>query len=109
MLRIYGVPQMRKRLVLHGVRRDVYEKLDLGKEDITILPDPTHCKEKKKGFKKWVTVGEAILDLPVLNAGETCDDSIIKNHKARTLLRLIFNAYRKLDFITVIESSFPRT
>lgn len=81
----YGVPQMRKRLVLHGVRRDVYEKLDLEKKDITILPDPTHCKEKKKGFKKWVTVGEAILDLPVLNAGETYNDSTIKNHKARTL------------------------
>ena len=81
----YGVPQMRKRLVLHGVRKDVYGKLDLDKKNITILPNPTHCKEKKMGYKKWVTVGETILDLPILNAGETYNDSIIKNHKARAL------------------------
>ncbi len=84
----YGVPQIRKRLVLHGVRRDVYDEIGLEKENIKVLPTPTHCKEKKKGYKKWVTVGDTILDLPILGAGDTYDDMIIKNHKTRRLSQI---------------------
>lgn len=80
----YGVPQRRKRLVLHGVRRDVYEMLNLG-DNISLLPKSTHSKEKKKGYKKWVTVREAILDLPILHAGEKYEGLDIKNHMARSL------------------------
>lgn len=81
----FGVPQIRKRLVLHGIRKDVYDNLGLDKEKQKILPKPTHSKEKKKGYRKWVTVRKAIFDLPILGAGESYDDSIIKNHKARSL------------------------
>ena len=81
----FGVPQIRKRLVLHGIRNDVYDNLGLDKEKQKILPNPTHSKEKKKGYRKWVTVRKAIFDLPILGAGESYDDSIIKNHKARSL------------------------
>ena len=81
----FGVPQIRKRLVLHGIRNDVYDNLGLDKEKQKILPKPTHSKEKKKGYRKWVTVRKAIFDLPILGAGESYDDSIIKNHKARSL------------------------
>ena len=81
----FGVPQIRKRLVLHGIRNDVYDNLGLDKEEQKILPRPTHSKEKKKGYRKWVTVRKAIFDLPILGAGESYDDGIIKNHKARSL------------------------
>lgn len=79
----YGVPQIRKRLVLHGVRWDVCSKIRISEQ--MILPAPTHCQEKRKGFKRWVTVGEAIMDLPPLAAGEEYDTSIVKNHKTRNL------------------------
>lgn len=81
----FGVPQIRKRLVLHGIRNDVYDNLGLDKEKQKILPKPTHSKEKKKGYRKWVTVRKAIFDLPILGAGESYDDGIIKNHNARSL------------------------
>lgn len=81
----YGVPQIRKRLVLHGIRNDVYSNLGLDKEKLKILPLPTHSKEKKKGYKAWVTVGKAISDLPILEAGASYNDGIIKNHTARNL------------------------
>ena len=66
----FGVPQIRKRLVLHGIRNDVYDNLGLDKEKQKILPKSTHSKEKKKGYRKWVTVRKAIFDLPILGAGE---------------------------------------
>lgn len=81
----FGVPQIRKRLVLHGIRNDVYDNLGLDKEKQKILPKSTHSKEKKKGYRKWVTVRKAIFDLPILGAGESYDDGIIKNYKARSL------------------------
>lgn len=81
----FGVSQIRKRLVLHGIRNDVYDNLGLDKEKQKILPKSTHSKEKKKGYRKWVTVRKAIFDLPILGAGESYDDGIIKNHKARSL------------------------
>lgn len=81
----FGVPQIRKRLVLHGIRNDVYANLGLDKEKQKILPKSTHSKEKQKGYRKWVTVRKAIFDLPILGAGESYDDGIIKNHKARSL------------------------
>ena len=81
----FGVPQIRKRLVLHGIRNDVYDNLGLDKEKQKILPKSTHSKEKKKGYRKWVTVRKAIFDLPIVGAGESYDDGIIKNHKARSL------------------------
>ena len=81
----FGVPQIRKRLVLHGIRNDVYANLGLDKEKQKILPKSTHSKEKKKGYRTWVTVRKAIFDLPILGAGESYDDGIIKNHKARSL------------------------
>ena len=81
----FGVPQIRKRLVLHGIRNDVYRNLGLNGEKQKLLPLPTHSKEKRKGYKRWVTVRKAIFDLPNLEAGDSYDDDVIKNHKARSL------------------------
>ncbi len=67
----YGVPQVRKRIILIGVRKDI--KLD--PKDIyngiikTHYSPETSDKEKAKR-KKFVTVKDAISDLPSLYAGQ---------------------------------------
>lgn len=83
----YGVPQTRKRLVLHGIRKDINEII-MSKNDnlpVKLLPQPTHSQVKQRGYKRWLTVGDSIMDLPVINAGESYEESGIKNHRARRL------------------------
>ncbi len=81
----YGVPQARKRFVLHAVRKDINKEL---KENgfLFDLPKATHDKKGNNGLKKWKTVKEAIDDLPIINAGEVYeDDGKIHNHKCAGL------------------------
>lgn len=81
----YGVPQIRKRFVLHAVRKDIHkELLDSGFE--FELPKPTHDATEKDGLLPWRTVREAIGDLPAITAGgEYPDDGVIHNHKCAAL------------------------
>ncbi len=81
----FGVPQLRKRFVLHGVRNDIQEELlQCGLE--FELPKATHDKNGDCGLPKWKTVREAISDLPPIKAGETFpDNGIIHNHKCANL------------------------
>lgn len=81
----YGVPQVRKRFVLHAVRNDINEELKTFGFSFD-LPDATHDKRGNKGLQKWKTVREAIEDLPVIKAGEEYeDDGKIHNHKCAGL------------------------
>lgn len=78
----YGVPQTRKRLVLHGVRKDIFEKLDL--ESVS-LPKKTHSKPGNDALLPWRNAS-VILDLPPINAGESYSgDKEIYNHVANGL------------------------
>lgn len=82
----YGVPQIRKRFVLHAVRKDIYKELvEVGFE--FDLPSPTHSKFGEKGLLPWKTVREAIGDLPAIHAGQTYEDpnGQIYNHKSANL------------------------
>lgn len=86
----YGVPQMRKRLVLHGVRKDVYTLLDSNLEKpISLLPNPTHCEcptVDNPLLSPWETVEKAIMAFPPLEAGETYSGNLdIHNHQCRSL------------------------
>lgn len=66
----YGVPQHRKRLFYLGC---------LAKSEVTPrVPEPTNCDPSKpqQGLKPWVTVGEAIGDLPHRKAGEGPDEFV---------------------------------
>lgn len=83
----YGVPQIRKRLVLHGIRRDIYNILLMEKKasKLEILPEKKFSGKHEKGKRKWRTVGETIMDLPAIQAGEECDQPEIHNHVARKL------------------------
>ena len=66
----YGVPQVRRRLVLIASL--------LGKVSI---PKPTHGPHSKKG--SYVSVWESIADLPTIEAGQ--QDDLVPNHRAAHL------------------------
>lgn len=84
----YGVPQVRKRFVLHAVRKDINKELEsIG--FVFDLPKVTHNKNGDKGLKKWKTVKEVIDDLPKIKAGEEYkDDGKIHNHKCANLSKM---------------------
>lgn len=67
----YGVPQHRKRLIT--ILRKVQKP---GKN--TYIPEPTHGKDASFFVKKWVTLRDAISDLPHLSAekGKNTDSSL---------------------------------
>lgn len=81
----YGVPQLRKRFVLHGIRKDVYLELQTCGCDFQ-LPQPTHSNNQTDNLLPWVTVRQAIGDLPAINAGENYSGDLpIHNHKCANL------------------------
>lgn len=80
----YGVPQLRKRFVLHAVRYDVYDLLQSKGMDIS-LPETTHSKDGKDGKQRWVTVREIFEGLPKISAGERYSDDKIRNHYCANL------------------------
>ena len=52
----YGVPQTRERVIIVGVRNDINFNFQ--------FPEPTHSKDGANNKQKWVTVSEAIGNLP---------------------------------------------
>jgi len=82
----YGVPQIRKRFVLHAVRKEIYRILAKNGFDFG-LPKPTHSAKGGDGLLPWRTVREAIGDLPAIGAGETYKNrrKQIYNHKCANL------------------------
>ena len=81
----YGVPQKRKRFVLHAFRWDIYEKL-LKLNCAVSLPKPTHSDTGENGLKKWKTISETIFDLPPIEAGQNyIGPNTIFNHKCAKL------------------------
>lgn len=75
----YGVPQLRKRFVLHAVRQDIYKRMQEMGLELT-LPIPSHSKNGGDSKEKWVTVREAFSGLPKIEAGARYNDEKIKNH-----------------------------
>lgn len=80
----YGVPQLRKRFVLHAVRYDIFEKMSENGLELS-LPTATHNKNGDNGKKRWVSVREAFAGLPPIKAGERYSDDKIKNHYCANL------------------------
>lgn len=65
----YGVPQVRKRVIIIGVRKDI----DIEPSEIYEGIQKTHYDPEmgeKEGLKKYVTVRDAIEELPKLQAGQ---------------------------------------
>ena len=80
----YGVPQLRKRFVLHAVRFDILKQMEQLNLALT-LPIPTHSKTGNDNKQKWITVREAFSGLPEIEAGEKYSDDRIKNHYCANL------------------------
>ncbi|MDY2631701.1 MAG: DNA cytosine methyltransferase [Clostridium sp.] len=65
----YGVPQNRKRVIIIGVRED----LNITAEEVYNMIQKTHYDTEgnpNSDLERYVTVNEAIGDLPFLNSGE---------------------------------------
>lgn len=70
----FGVPQLRKRVIIFGVRRDLETDVnELYKEVIKTHWNPDTPENERKGKKHFVDVRQAIGDLPPVEPG--CDSS----------------------------------
>lgn len=90
----YGVPQIRKRVIIIGVRKDLKFKAKDIYDDIekTHYSPEMESKGIKDGLKKYVTVKDAILDLPKLFPGEGFNEMIFKPKKTNPYLEKIRNS-----------------
>ena len=78
----YGVPQVRKRVIIVGVRKDLQlSASDVHDGIIKTHYDPEMPIEERKGLKKYVTVRDAISELPFLLQGE--GKSVVEVHSNR--------------------------
>ena len=71
----YGIPQKRKRLVLHGIRRDAFQLLKKSIPDFTVaLPQATHSEtpnnQHNNTLHPWVPARVAFNNLPAVIAGQ---------------------------------------
>lgn len=82
----YGVPQLRERVIIAGVRKDI--KLEYS------FPVPTHSRTGLDGKHKWISSGEAVSIFPNPDTPNDIPNHIYSKYK------LNFNGYlghRKLD------------
>nr|CAD33712.1 putative DNA methylase [Escherichia coli] len=85
----YGVPQMRYRVIIVGVRDDI--KVEY------IYPQPTHSSPKKSdktGLAPWISIGDALHDIP-----EPDSENDLLNHVYSTykITNRNFTGHRETD------------
>lgn len=81
----YGIPQQRKRLVLHGIRKDVFALLKKKNPDFVVtLPAPTHDIRARNNLLPWVPAKVAFENLPPIGAGEPAPEGY-PNHETNAL------------------------
>lgn len=88
----YGVPQIRKRVIIIGVRKDI----NIEPEEMYSAIEKTHydpeMEEKDRvGLKQYVTVRDAISELPKLRPGEGSSTVKFKYSLANEFLKKIGN------------------
>ena len=84
----YGVPQLRKRVILMGVRRDInIDVLQLYQDVVKTHWNPETPEDERKGKKQFVNVRHALGDLPPVEPGQDastdsfnypCDNEFLK-------------------------------
>ncbi|AYM99380.1 DNA cytosine methyltransferase [Chryseobacterium sp. 3008163] len=87
----YGVPQIRKRVIIVGVRKDLkFTAKNIYRNIIKTHYSPEmETKGNTDGFSKYVTVKEAISDLPKLFPGEGKNEIEFKPSKFNPYLKKI--------------------
>ena len=102
----YGVPQLRKRIIIMGVRKDIegkeaYELYDGVKKTNY---DPEMDEQQRNGLKRYVDVREAIGDLPSVEPGQDastdtfnypCDNEFLKRIGKKGIHPLMDHICRK--------------
>ena len=110
----YGVPQISKRVIIIGIRKDIdIEPETLYKGIVKTHYDPEMNSEESSGLKRYVTVRDAIEELPPLKPGEgepiitfvskrnneflkrirTADDVLLRDHVARNHNKIDIERY----------------
>ena len=69
----YGVPQTRERVIIVGVRDDVKFTYE--------YPNPTNSKDGSDGLMKWLSVAEALKDIPDPDAPNDCFNLTYSKYK----------------------------
>lgn len=96
----YGVPQIRKRVIIIGVRKD----LKLNPEEIYNGITKTHIDSKlhksSSELKKYVTVKDAIFGLPKLKPGEGSKEIPFKPNGKNEFLQQIANSDKLRDHVS---------
>ena len=86
----YGVPQIRKRVILIGVRKDInIDVEDVYNSIIKTHYDPEMPETERIGLEKYVTVKDAIEELPTLLPGEGENEVAFKYKKNNAFLKRI--------------------
>lgn len=74
----YGVPQIRKRIIIMGVRKDIENKeaKDLYEGVLKTNYDPEMKEDERLGLERFVDVKDAIGDLPYVEPGQdmSCEE-----------------------------------
>ncbi len=73
----YGVPQSRERVFIIGVRKD----LDVNK--LQHPPAPTHADKEGYGFKKIISIGEALRNIPDHDENHDLKNHVYTKHKVK--------------------------
>lgn len=83
----YGVPQLRKRVILIGIKKE----LNIKSKDIYNLIEKTHYTpgEENKKLSKFITVEEAISDLPRLFPGEGKEEIPFKSNSNNDYIKIM--------------------
>src|SRR5690606_33412838 len=83
----YGVPQIRKRVIIIGVRKD----LPFVAEEVYKSIHKTNSESDESNLKPYVTVADAISDLPSLKAGEGNDQIEFRSDNSNEFLNKILD------------------
>jgi len=86
----FGVPQLRNRIIIIGVRKDIgIQAAEVYKGILKTHYDPSAPEEERKGLKKYVTVRDAIAELPPVEPGTGLQRQPFKYSLANDFLKAI--------------------
>lgn len=71
----YGVPQNRWRVIIAGTRQDLPNEFDYE------YPEPTHNRDGKEGLLPWVSISEALKNIPEPDTNHKLENHIFSQYK----------------------------